>query len=207
MKTRLIIIMAVAAIAATAGQPIERLELLDGEVLENAQIRRAGDEGVTVFHAGGIATVAWTNMPKKVIEENDLESEYRDAQQKAYWKKELASQPESKGGIEYRRPAPDIEIVSRGNPPEYADKLKTSLGYLVDIAETRWVQISHNTVYVGMSHLPADAELVAKFAALHGNEAIGFGCHVWVTDGPRGWRPGSRASFRRATARHGKVER
>jgi len=200
MKTRtaLTIALAAAALAAAAAEPIERLELNDGSVLEQARIKRAGGEGVTVFHSGGVATVAWTNIPHFVIESNEVARTY------IYKEKEKGKAVASPRA---RTPRASIDIVSRGNPPEYADKLKTRLGYLSDITETQWVQIEHNTVYVGMSHLPPDAELVAKFAALHGNEAIGFGCHVWVTDGPRGWRPGSRASFRRASARHGKVER
>jgi len=63
MKTRLMMIMAVAAIAATAGQPIERLELLDGEVLENARIRKIEDGKATIFHNAGVASIDPALLP------------------------------------------------------------------------------------------------------------------------------------------------
>jgi len=126
MKIRLISIMAVAAIAATAGQPIERLELLDGEVLENARIKRADDDGATIFHAGGIVTIAWTNMPQSVVESNEVARAYIDRIERAAREEraEELRQIEKEREQKMRRKEKERELRARRNDPERQEKIK-----------------------------------------------------------------------------------
>ena len=66
--------------------------------------------------------------------------------------------------------------------------LRKELSYLSDIPEVAWIEIERNSVYVGFSSLPSDWEMIIKGAALRGNEALNFGCHVWaVHANKKGW--------------------
>lgn len=197
MKTRHIVTaLALAAAAASAAD----LELLDGTILENARIRRAAEEGVTVFHASGVATVAWTNMPPEAARGNAavMEHRFRESGGDPDTRKEDEA-PTAKAG-------PEIVVSRRGNPSWYADRLKVSMDYLADIEEVRWVEIEHNTIYIGVDSLPNDAAAIVRGAALRGNGVIDFGCHVYMAAAPAGWRPGQPAKFATASARHGRVE-
>jgi predicted nucleic acid-binding Zn ribbon protein len=85
--------------------------------------------------------------------------------------------------------------------------LHKELQYLSDIPEIAWFEIEGNNVYVGFNTLPEDWEMIIKGAALRGNQAINFGCHVWAVDAQKkGWRPGDSSFFGEFSARYGKIE-
>ena len=91
---------------------------------------------------------------------------------------------------------------------EKESKLKESLLYLSEIQEIAWYEIEGNDIYIGFSKLPDDWRMIIKGAAIKGNEAINFGCHVWAVDASkRGWRPGDSSYYGEVTARYGKIER
>jgi hypothetical protein len=85
--------------------------------------------------------------------------------------------------------------------------LRQELSYLNDIEEVAWYEVDDNDVIVGFEPLPEDWELVIRGAALRGNRAIDFGCHVWAVKAKdRGWRPGTGPYYGEVTARQGKIE-
>ena len=85
--------------------------------------------------------------------------------------------------------------------------LHEELSYLTDIPEVAWIEIERNNVYVGFKSLPKDWEMIIKGAALRGNEAIDFGCHVWAVDADKkGWRPGDSPFYGEFSARYGRLE-
>lgn len=85
--------------------------------------------------------------------------------------------------------------------------LREELSYLSDIPEVAWIEIERNNVYVGFYSLPDDWEMIIKGAALRGNKAINFGCHVWTVDAnKKGWRPGDSPFYGEFSARYGKLE-
>ncbi len=89
---------------------------------------------------------------------------------------------------------------------ENEQRLKEALSYLNDIPEVSWVEFDNNTVYVGFSELPDDWELIIKMAALNGNKATDFGCHVWATPAKQKNKPvDKRRYYGTVTARYGKV--
>lgn len=53
-------------------------------------------------------------------------------------------------------------------------------GFFMDIPEVTWCKFDGNTVYVGFKTYPPDGQAILRGAALHGNAAINFGCHVWA---------------------------
>ena len=88
-----------------------------------------------------------------------------------------------------------------------SEVLRKELSYLSDIPEVAWIEIEENSVYVGFNSLPKDWEMIIKGAALRGNNATNFGCHVWAVDAnKKGWRPGDSPFYGEFTARHGKLE-
>lgn len=89
----------------------------------------------------------------------------------------------------------------------YAQVLNKELSYLSEVPEIVWYEIERNNVYIGFSPLPEDWEMIIKGAALTGNHAINFGCHVWAVDAnKKGWRPGDSPFYGEVTARYGKLE-
>ena len=89
----------------------------------------------------------------------------------------------------------------------YAQVLNKELSYLSEVPEIVWYEVERNNVYIGFSPLPEDWEMIIKGAALRGNQAINFGCHVWAVDAnKKGWRPGDSPFYGEITARHGKLE-
>jgi len=85
--------------------------------------------------------------------------------------------------------------------------LHKELSYLTDISEVAWIEIERNDVYVGFNTLPNDWEMIIKGAAVRGNHAINFGCHVWaVSADKKGWRPGDSSCYGEFTARYGRIE-
>jgi hypothetical protein len=52
--------------------------------------------------------------------------------------------------------------------------------FFMDIPEVKWVRFKENTVYVGFDPYPIDGVSILRGAALHGNKAINFGCHIWA---------------------------
>ena len=87
--------------------------------------------------------------------------------------------------------------------------LTQRLAYLTeDVAEIEWVEVESNDVYIGFREVPKDMDLILRFAAVHGSNAINYGVHVWaVPSQSRGWRPGGGFYYAEITARNGKVER
>ena len=53
-------------------------------------------------------------------------------------------------------------------------------GFFMDIPEVVWCKFVGNTIYVGFETYPHDGEAILMGAALYGNKAINFGCHVWA---------------------------
>jgi len=85
--------------------------------------------------------------------------------------------------------------------------LREALEYLNDIQEIAWWEIDGNDVYVGFASWPSDGEIILMAAALAGERAINFGCHVWgVRAEKRGWRPGDGHYYAEVTARYGKIQ-
>ncbi len=85
--------------------------------------------------------------------------------------------------------------------------LITRLQYLNEVSEKKWWEVDDNTVYISFSPVPSDWKLIIQTAALHGNNEIGFGVHVWaLNDKQRGWRPGKSGHLGEVTARHGKLD-
>ena len=92
-------------------------------------------------------------------------------------------------------------------PVTQSQVLREELSYLSDIPEVAWIEVEKNSVYVGFSLLPNDWEMIIKGAALRGNKATNFGCHVWAVDADKkGWRPGDSPFYGEFTARYGKLE-
>jgi hypothetical protein len=86
-------------------------------------------------------------------------------------------------------------------------ELNKAMSYLSEIPEIVWYQVERNNVYIGFSPLPEDWEMIIKGAALRGNQAINFGCHVWAVDAnKKGWRPGDSPFYGEVTARYGKLQ-
>ena len=100
------------------------------------------------------------------------------------------------GSIEKRDPIPNAG-------------LSNALSYLNKVTEIKWVDIDNNNVYIGFNPLPSDYKILCKAAALHGNNAINFGVHVWAIDASKyqkGWRPGNGTYYYEVTARYGKIK-
>ena len=70
--------------------------------------------------------------------------------------------------------------IAKSKAKENETVLQRRLAYLTSIPEVDWVKFDDNNVYVGFSSYPTDGNLIIKFAAVNGNEAINFGCHVWA---------------------------
>lgn len=84
--------------------------------------------------------------------------------------------------------------------------LKKSLAYLEKIDDVAWVEFDSNNVYVGFRSKPGDLAIIVNAAAVGGNNAYGFGVHVWaISSEHKGWRPGSGPYLCEATARYGKL--
>jgi len=100
-----------------------------------------------------------------------------------------------------------ITVVKNGSSG-YGEKLKERLDYLNKVKEIIWIDIENNDVYIGFDPVPDDWKLVAQMAALHGNNKIGFGVHVWaIHTRQRGWRPGTGGYLGEYTARYGSIEK
>ena len=85
--------------------------------------------------------------------------------------------------------------------------LHREMAYLEELPEVAWYEVQGNNVYVGFRTLPVDWKTVINGAALHGNKAIDFGCHVWAVHADkRGWRPGDGPFYGESTARYGRLE-
>ncbi len=85
-------------------------------------------------------------------------------------------------------------------------RLRQELAYLSEIKEVQWYECEDNNVYVGFEPIPNDWQMIVKGAALRGNEAIDFGCHVWAVPANKyGWRPGDSSFLGEVTARHGRI--
>ncbi len=83
--------------------------------------------------------------------------------------------------------------------------LAKTLSYLSKLEDVAWVTVEDNNVYVGLTRKAPDLELVLRAAALKGNRAINFGCHVWAV--PEDAAPGDVSRFYgEATARYGRVQ-
>jgi len=84
--------------------------------------------------------------------------------------------------------------------------LKSEMRYLNDIEEIAWWEVDGNNVYVGFREVPSHWQWIIRGAALRGNRAINFGCHVWaVKGGAPGWRPGDPGYLGQVTARYGRI--
>jgi len=84
--------------------------------------------------------------------------------------------------------------------------LREELLYLNEIEEIAWWEVEDNNVYIGFRELPSDWQWIIRGAALRGNKAIDFGCHVWAVRGRApGWRPGDPGFVDQVTARYGRV--
>ena len=70
----------------------------------------------------------------------------------------------------------------RENPPQTREEIlrKELEEFFMDITEVKWVKFNDNTIYVGFNSYPLDGNAILRGAALHGNKAIIFGCHVWA---------------------------
>lgn len=84
-------------------------------------------------------------------------------------------------------------------------------GFFMDIPEVAWCKFDGNTVYVGFKTYPADGEAILRGAALHGNAAINFGCHVWAVhadqiNNPPYYGMLSGKWYDEVTARYGRFE-
>lgn len=84
-------------------------------------------------------------------------------------------------------------------------------GFFMDIPEVVWCKFVGNIVYVGFRTYPHDGEAILKGAALHGNNAINFGCHVWAVHADQKNNPPHYGTFSgkwydNVTARYGRFE-
>jgi hypothetical protein len=73
------------------------------------------------------------------------------------------------------------------------------------------VRFEGNSVYVGFDPYPLDGNAILRGAALHGNNAIDFGCHVWAVHADQKSNPPyygtiSGKWYENVTARYGKIE-
>ena len=106
------------------------------------------------------------------------------------------------------------EAQKRAKPKDEENEavLQRSLAYLMEIPEINWVRFDNNNVYIGFSSYPTDGNLIIKFAAVHGNKAINFGCHVWAVptnqvSNPPYYGTMSGKWHDEATARYGRIEK
>jgi len=84
-------------------------------------------------------------------------------------------------------------------------------GFFMDIPEVSWCKFDRNDVYVGFKTYPPDGRAILRGAALHGNAAINFGCHVWAVhanqrNNPPHYGTLSGKWYDEVTARYGKFE-
>ncbi len=84
--------------------------------------------------------------------------------------------------------------------------LKQELAYLDDVEEIVSWRVDDNNVYIHFAPVPDDWRGIIRGAALRGNRAIDFGCHVWAIDHRvRQARGGNAGYLDEVTARYGKV--
>ena len=84
-------------------------------------------------------------------------------------------------------------------------------GFFMDIPEVIWCKFVGNTIYVGFEPYPHDGRAILRGAALHGNEAINFGCHIWAVHADQKNNPPHYGTFSgkwydEVTARYGRFE-
>jgi hypothetical protein len=113
-----------------------------------------------------------------------------------------------KGTVKESKEGPKHEATEKSNnPTDQETILLQRLSYLNDVEEIAWFEVDNNDVYIGFDPLPSDWKLIIQSAAIHGNNVINFGCHVWAVKGSeRGWRPSNGPHYGNVTARHGKIE-
>ena len=101
----------------------------------------------------------------------------------------------------------DKSSKSIGGTSTKGRKIKERLKYLDTIDEVKWWEVDDNTVYINFSPTPSDWNTIIQSAALHGNNTINFGVHVWALNNKgRGWRPGDSGYLGNTTARYGKIK-
>ena len=103
-------------------------------------------------------------------------------------------------------PEYDRRVASRKHATETT--LRQALCYLInneDLPEIKWVEFDDNTVYIGFNPYPNDGESILRGAALKGNKAINFGCHVWAIPAGQTDRTSVDRYYNEVTARYGKI--
>lgn len=100
--------------------------------------------------------------------------------------------------------------IAKAKAKENETVLQRRLAYLMDIPEVDWMRFEDNSVYIGFNVYPTDGEVIIKFAAVHGNNAINFGCHVWAVhssqlNNPPYYGTMSDKWYGEATARYGRI--
>jgi len=88
-------------------------------------------------------------------------------------------------------------------------ELSKALAYLrTSVDEVAWVKFERNNAHVGLKERPSDLRLLCATAAMNGNRAMDFGCHVWFYDTSRAASPTTNVdlAFCECTARYGKVQ-
>jgi hypothetical protein len=113
--------------------------------------------------------------------------------------------PAIAGGVAFVLAAAAISAGCGGSSAE-SDKLASSLAYLNDVEEIAWMDIEGNNVYLGFTKTPSDLRPFVHAVALAGNQATGFGVHVWAVVGEKGWRPGQPGLLCESTARYEQIE-
>ncbi len=104
---------------------------------------------------------------------------------------------------------PSVITPNGPNHSSNYQALHKAMSYLSEIPEVEWHEIQRNNVYIGFKQLPSDWRIIINGAALRGNEAMNFGCHIWAIDANKfneGWRPGDGPFYGEMTARYGKLQ-